>query len=174
MVATFQSTVPFKQGSGVIGEVILSDPHRANPAILVSTSAANNVIGRAFRHVTGSDLNVTADAAGVFAGILINPKTYATSGPSSGTLDPVTALPNNTSAELLTMGTIIVDLSQDSPTTPRRDIGDNVWYQNTTGILVGVNAATAAVTGYTQVPNARIIRNGVDASPGLAIIQLTN
>lgn len=72
------------------------------------------------------------------------------------------------------MGTIIVDLSQDSPTDPRRNIGDNVWYQDTTGILVGVEAATTTVAGYTQVPNAKITKRNVDDDPGLAIITLTN
>lgn len=174
MVATFQSTVRIDQTTGIVGEIILSGPHRAKPAILSSTSAANNVIGRAFRHVGTDDLDVTADAAGVFAGILVNPKVYATSGPSTGTLDPTLTLPNQTNVELLDMGFILVDLSQDSPTDPRRNIGDNVWYQDTTGILVGVQSTTTTVTGYTQVPNATIRRNNVDGDPGLAIIRLTN
>ena len=176
MSANFQSTVRIDQATGVVGEIILDGPKRAAPAILNSTSAANNVIGRAFRHVAGNDLEVSADVAAgaVFAGILVNPKHYATSGPSSGTLDPTLVLPDNTNVEVLSMGIIIVDLSQDAPTTPRRNIGDNVWFQTTTGILVGVNATTTTVTGYEQVPNATIIRNNVDSDPGLAIIQLTN
>ena len=174
MVATFQSTVRIDQTTGIIGEIIFSGPQRAQTGILSSTSAANNVIGRAFRHVGTSDTDVSADAAGVFAGILVNPKVYATSGPSTGTLDPTLLLPNETQAEFLTMGTIIVDLSQDSPTDPRRNIGDNVWYQNTTGILVGVESGTTTVAGYTQVPNAVITNQNVDGDPGLAIITLTN
>ena len=170
----FQSTVRIDQTTGIVGEIILSGPHRAQPGILSSTAAANNVIGRAFRHVAASDTDVTADAAGVFAGILVNPKVYATSGTTAGTLQPTLTLPNETQAEFLYMGIIVVDLSQDSPTDPRRNIGDNVWYQDTTGILVGVQSTTTTVTGYTQVPNATIIRNNVDADPGLAIIQLTN
>ena len=174
MVATFQSTVQQFQPSGIVGEIILSGPRRASPQILASTSAANNVIGRAFRHVGTNDLNVTADATGVFAGILVHPKSYATSGPATGTLDPTLALPNNTIVEVLSMGIIIVDLSQDSPTAPRRNIGDNVWFEDATGVLVGVNSATTTVASYTQVPNATIVRNNVDGDPGLAIIQLTN
>ena len=171
----FQSTVRIDQTTGIVGEVILSGPQRAQPGILSSTAAANNVIGRAFRHVAASDTDVTADAAGVFAGILVNPKVYATSGTAAGgTLAPTLTLPNETQVELLYMGMIVVDLSQDSPVTPRRNIGDNVWYEDATGILVGVESGTTVVANYTQVPNATIIRQNVDADPGLAIIQLTN
>lgn len=169
MAANFQSTVRIDQATGVVGEIILEGPRRAQPAILNSTSAANNVVGRAFNFLnTTADQEVTSDAAGtgVFAGILVNPKVYATSGPSTGTLDPTLTLRNNEQVELLTMGMIIVDLSNDSPTDPRRNIGDNVWRQDTTGILVGVNASTTTVAGYTQVPNAIIIRNNVDGDPG--------
>ena len=174
MVATFQSTVRIDQPTGVIGEIIFSGPMRAQTGILSSTSAANNVIGRAFRHIAGNDTDFTADAAGVFAGILVNPKVYATSGPTTGTLDPTLLLSNETQAEFLTMGTIIVDLSQDAPSDGRRNIGDEIWYQDTTGILVGVEAGTATVAGYTQVPNAVITNRNVDSDPGLAIITLTN
>lgn len=170
----FQTEVRIDQTTGIVGEIIYSGPTRAQPGILASTTAANNVIGRAFRHVAGSDTDVTADGAGVFAGILANPKVYATSGPASGTLDPTLTLPNETQVELLYMGIIIVDLSQDSPTNPSRAIGANIWFEDATGILVGATPATATITGYTQVPNATVVRQNVDASPGLAIIQLTN
>lgn len=76
MVATFQQTVRIDQTTGIVGEIIFSGPQRAQTGILSSTSAANNVIGRAFRHIAGNDTDVTADAAGVFAGILVNPKVY--------------------------------------------------------------------------------------------------
>lgn len=175
MVATFQSSVRINQTTGVVGEIILSGPSRARPAILNSTSAANNVVGRAFRFVnTTSDSDVTADAdlATTFAGILVNPKVYATSGPTTGTLDPTLTLPNETEAELLTMGIIIVDLSQDAPANSSRNIGADIYYERATGILVGASGSPGAA--YTQVPNAKISRNNVDGDPGLAIITLTN
>jgi hypothetical protein len=170
----FQSTVNFNQASGVIGEIMRAGPKRVKPGILASTSAANNVIGRAFRHVATEDLDVTADAAGAFAGILCFPKEYALHGTTSGPLEPTLVLPNGMCVELLSMGTILVDLSQDAPATSSRAIGADIWYQNTTGILVGVVAGTSSVTGYTQVPNAKITYNNIDSDPGLAIITLTN
>lgn len=171
---TFQTIVRIDQTTGIVGEIILSGPTRAQPLILNSTSPVNNVIGRAFNHIANSDTDVAADEPGVFAGILVNPKVYATSGPASGTLDPTLTLPNETQAEFLYMGLIVVDLSQVSPVTPSLEIGANIWAENSTGILVGVEPATPTVADYTQVPNTVIRRNNVTADPGLAIIELTN
>lgn len=170
----FQSTIRFDQTSGIVGEIIKDGPHRAKPVILSSTSAANNVVGRAFRHVSGQDLDVSADAAGVFAGILIHPKAYATSGPSTGALDPTLTLPNEISVEVLDMGFILVDLSLTAPANPSRAIGADIWYRDADGVLVGSTGAGPGA-GYTQVPNATIVdRNLADGDPGLAIIKLTN
>ena len=98
----FQSTVRIDQTTGIVGDIIIDGPMIGVPAILNSTSAANNVIGRAFRHIDSSDLEVSADAAtGVFAGILANSKVYATSGTAAGgTLAPTLVLPNNSEVEL--------------------------------------------------------------------------
>ena len=45
---TFQATVYDNIGFGVVGELFLDGPLRAQPGRLDSASAANNVIGRAF------------------------------------------------------------------------------------------------------------------------------
>lgn len=159
----FQSTVSLDQANGVIGDIVIDGPQRGQPGILSSTSAANNVIGRAFRHVAGSDTDVTADGAGAFAGILANSKVYATSGTTSGTLEPTLALPNETIGELVTMTSgIIVTLSTDAA------IGENVYYANATGILA---AGTSAPANHTQIPGARVVRRNTP-SAGLAIIEL--
>ncbi len=175
MVATFQSTVRINQTTGIIGEIIRQGPTRAHPGILNSTSAANNVIGRAFNYLNSvSDSDVTADAAGVFAGILVNPKVYATAGDGVGALNPTLVLPNETEVELLTMGIIIVDLSQVSPENPSTIIGSDIWAEDATGILVGVASGLTIAADYTQVPNAVVSLRNVDLDPGLAIITLTN
>lgn len=172
---TFQSTIQDSLAAGVVGEVITSGPYRAQPGILSSTSAANNVVGRAFRHVAASDTDVSADAAGVFAGILCHPKSYALFGDASNPLNPTLTLPNELNVSLLLMGYILVDLSQDAPATGSRAIGAEIWYEDATGILVGVVPGTATVTDYTKVPNAVIVDNNLaDGTPGLAKIKLTN
>ena len=162
----FQSNVRINQTTGIVGDVVLQGPLMAQPGILASTNAANNVIGRAFRNAANSDLNVSADAAsGEFAGILANSKVYATSGTASGgTLAPTLALPNNTEVELVffTAG-ILVELSTDAA------IGENVFYATATGILAADPSETLA--DHVLIPNARVVRNNI-SSAGLAIIEL--
>lgn len=162
---SFQSTVNTTQATGVVGDILIDGPMRAQPGILASTSAANNVIGRAFRHVSGSDLNVTADGTGAFAGILGNTKVYAHGGTTSGgTLDETLVLPNNTNVELVTKTSgIVVDLSTDAA------IGENVFYNDTTGILAA--DAGTSLSGHTQIPNAKVVRRNISAA-GLAVIEL--
>ncbi len=165
----FQSQVRIDQTTGVVGDIILDGPMRAQPGILSSTSAANNVIGRAFRHIANSDTDVTADASGVFAGILANSKVYATSGTpvtgmDSGTLAPTLLVPDQTEVELVTKTSgIVVQLSTDA------SIGENVFYADATGILAA--AAGTTLANHTQIPNATVVRQNIP-SAGLAIIQL--
>jgi len=164
----FQSTIRINQTTGIVGEVILDGPMRAQPGILRSTSQANNIVGRAFTLVAGNDDVFSADqgtGVGVFSGILVNPKVYATSGTVSGTLEPTLTLPNETQAEFLTMGIIIVSVAAAAT------IGDNVYYDPDNGALSVGAAPPGAFTD--QVPNATVVRNST-TGPGLAIIQLTN
>ena len=163
----FQQTVRINQTTGVVGDIVIDGPLRGQPGILASTSAANNVIGRAFRHVASSDLNVTADAAGIFAGILANSKVYATSGTTAGgTLAPTLALPNNTEVELVTFTSgILVELSTIAT------IGQNVFYASATGILAAATGTTIA--DHVQITGATVVRNNISGSGRLAIIELT-
>lgn len=157
----FQSTVSLKQGFGVVGELMLDGPVRAAPYTLVSADAAYNVVGRAFT-VTSEGV-AAAGGSGVFAGILVNPKHYASFGTSAGTLAPSLTLANNALGECLIMGEIIVALPGAAA------IGDAVKYNTTTGIL-GTGAPGA---GEAAVPNAVVSRFTV-AGAGLAVIKLTN
>ena len=162
----FQSTVRINQTSGIVGDIVLDGPLIGGPGILNSTSAANNVIGRAFRHLANQDLEVTADGAGAFAGILVNSKHYATSGTTAGgTLAPTLILPNNMEVELVTATAgVLVDLSTDA------SIGENVFYADATGILAA--AAGTTLSNHTLIDGARVVRNNISAA-GLAIVELT-
>ena len=102
----FQSSVNTDLGFGVIGEQFLAGDVRATPATIVSGSAANNVVGRAFTVSNGGDssgdcITAAAGGTGIFAGILANPKSYASVGTTAGTLVPTLALPNYTNGELV-------------------------------------------------------------------------
>lgn len=163
----FQSNVRIDQTTGIVGEIIYDGPVRAQPGILRTTVETNNVIGRAFTYLdtTANDTVVQAGGSGTapstFAGILVNPKVYATSGPTTGTLDPTLQLPNETEVELLSMGIIVVNMLTAA------QIGADVYW------VPGSGELTTTAGGNVQVPNATVVRQTTTA-PGLAIIQLTN
>ena len=165
----FQTEVRIDQTTGIVGDIVLDGPLRGQPGILNSTSAANNVIGRAFRHIAGQDLMVSADVAtgSVFAGILANSKRYATSGTAAGgTLAPTLMLPNNANVTLVTMTSgILVMLATTA------NIGDNVFFATATGILSAASGTTLADNEI--IPNATIVRNNITGSGRLAIVELT-
>ena len=163
---TFQSTVRQDQTTGIVGEVLFDGPTRAKPINVNSSGATPNTIGKAFTYVTGQDEEAAAGSAGggAFAGILVNPKVYASQGTVSGSLEPTLDLPDNTNAELLTMGSIVVNLT----VVGTGAIGEGIFYVDATGEL---GSGTAAA-GQTQLTNAKIDRRNV-SGPGLAIITLT-
>jgi hypothetical protein len=144
-----QSTVNNQRALGVPGEILFIGPTRAQAAILDSASAAYNIIGATAFTQKGpaSDLvpnePITAEAGGtgIFAGILANPKTYASFGTANGgPLAPTMTLPNAWNAELLFMGEMII-------TVPAAcNAGDLVLFDNTTGALA-TQAPSSAFTG---------------------------
>jgi len=146
---TFQTTFRANMTSGVPGEVFSDSPRRAIDALLNSASAAYNIIGAtAFTYLsevaaTGGGIplaSVAAGGTGAFAGILANPKAYFSTGTSGGgTLAPTLTLPNNINAELVQMGAMFVTL------TAAANVGDLVYYDNTTGAL-GTTPAIASFT----------------------------
>jgi hypothetical protein len=146
--ASFQSTVPVTLGFGVIGEMILKTPHRANPGTLDSTGGT---IGNFFTKTnqTGIYTQGGTIAAGVVAGgFLVNPKVYASVGATSGTLDPTLTLPGNSQGEFLVEGDIVVAV------TGAANIGDQVQYNESTGVLSAVAPGGSATTGNALIPGA--------------------
>lgn len=156
----FQTSVSRNQGFGVVGEIFSNGPTRVKSYIL-NSGAVPNTVGYAFTMV--SEGQAKCGGAGVFAGILINPKAHALYGTSAGTLAPTLVIPEDAQGELLTMGEVIVSL------TTAANIGDGVYYVDATGAL----GAGTATTGQTQIPNAKVTRYTLSAA-GLATIELTN
>lgn len=159
---TFQTTVKKDQAFGVVGELFLDGPLRAQPLILESVDAAYNVIGRAFTLVDGSDTKAQAGGTGVFAGILANPKVYASYGTQAGgPLAPTLTLANEVVAEFVQMGQMIVALPAAA------NIGDLVTYNTTTGLL-GSIAQNASYTGVIAVTTGVMTVTGLGAGEYLA------
>lgn len=160
----FQSTIALAQGFGVIGEIVFDGPTRATPGVIKHATAANIVVGRAFCIDTSDGTYYPGGDAGVFGGILANPKAQSSLGTSAGgSLAPTLVVPTGTVGEFVTMGEICVALANAAT------IGDGVFYDDTTGAL----SAGTASTGQTQVPNAKVVRY-TNAAAGLAVISLTN
>lgn len=163
-------------GFGVVGELYLEGPLRAQPAVLNSGTPANNVIGRAFTIIddatasfdTAADpqpLEVGAGGTTVFAGILANPKTQVSLGTAAdGTLASTLTLPNGRIVELVqeTAGLIV--------TLPAAfAIGDWIWFNQATGVLVSTAPNASAPASSTRVPNGVVVRFE-SAAAGLAVI----
>jgi hypothetical protein len=158
--ATFQSTVNVELGFGVVGELFDNSPRRVQPAKIVSGSAANNVIGRAFTVTTAdpadgsSSLIAAAGGTGVFAGILCNPKAYALYGDGVSTINPSLTLPNNIVAEFLTEGNLIIQVPAAC------SIGNQVTYNTSTGALATLASAAFTASQATTVLTVSAITSG--------------
>lgn len=137
----FQSSVAQTQGFGVVGEIFTSSPTRAKSFIL-NSGAVPNKIGYAYTMV--SEGQAKCGGAGVFAGILINPKGYALQGAAAGTLAPTLTVPEDSQGELLSMGEVIVYLNTAAA------IGDKVTYATATGALSTL-ARQVQVTGAISI-----------------------
>lgn len=178
----FQSTINANIGFGVVGELFLEGPLRAQPGILNSATPANNVIGRAMYNLAdaSASFETTADpkplsvgagnVAGtqVFAGILANPKVYPNYGVTGNSLGPNLTVPNGTVVELVQESAgIIIQV----PTTVA--IGDWVYATNATGVLTTTAPNAAAPANSTRIPGGVIVRYE-SAAAGLAVMALGN
>lgn len=155
----FQSAIRRFNGYGVPGEIPFDGPTpRIQTLPTGSTSAANNVFGRAFRNLAVSGGPASADlAAGgdVFAGVLCNPKEHASYGTiNGGPLAPTLVLPNGVNAGFIVTGTVILITDALQAASPK--IGDDLHYQITTGIIVTVAAGATPAGGYAKVPTGSV------------------
>jgi len=159
---SFQSTVRTVQGSGVIGELANDGPVRATSYTLVS-GATDNVVGNAF--TVSSEGVAEAGGTGTFAGILANPKVYASQGTASNTLGATLVLDDYAIGELVTMGTMYVELDSAA------SIGDTVVYDVDDGSLDVISAGASLPSGF-EYAFAKVTGLTV-SSPGIAEITIT-
>lgn len=163
---TFQSAVNVTLGFGVIGELIVDGPQRAEPLILDSTGGT---IGNFFTKSNSTGVATQGGTIGagiVLAGFLVNPKEFASFGGTSP-LDPTLTLAGNKQGVFLTMGTIVVSV------TGAANIGDLVQYNTTTGALSCVAPSASATVGNALIPNCVVYRYPTSAT-GLIAVRITN
>ena len=117
---------------------------------------------------TSGTVTVAAQGPGiVFAGILVNPKVYASIGTTAGTLTPTLTLPDNAQGEFCTMGTVVVQMAGPA------NVGDLVQFATATGALSAVAPGSSATGGNVLIPNCVVWRFPTVAN-GLCAIRLTN
>lgn len=163
----FQATIRYDYAFGVPGEIRKDGPTRVNPGFIVSADATQNVIGRAF---TKSASGIySAGGTGVFGGILVNPKAYASAGASGSPLAPTLTLPNNTEGQFMGMGYVVAVLTNAAAL-----VGDVVIFNQATGALTSQPAATAVPAGSTLVPNTTVSEFPQPTAGGLVLLKMTN
>ena len=166
--AAFQSTVNVNLGFGIPGELIVDGPQRVDSLTL---DANGGTIGLAFTKSNTTNVAThggTVTSGVVFAGILVNPKVYASYGAVGGApLDPTLFLPANSQGEFLTMGTIVVTI------VGACNIGDLVQYNTTTGVLSTVAPGASATAGNALIPNC-VVWNFPQSATGLTAIRITD
>lgn len=150
--------------SGIPGEISFDAPYTGIAAVVNSTNAANNVFGRAFTYNDQSVETIQAGGDGVFAGILVNPKTHAI-GVIDGTA--VDTIPNGYQAEVMHEGECYVSLIDETPPA----IGAPIFFVNATG---AIGSGTAGA-GQTQIVGGKVFRHiPSTALPMLATIRIKN
>lgn len=117
MAGTFQQSINYDYGFGVVGEIMRDGPLRAHQGYLNSGSAANNVFGRVFT-LNGDGKTVGAGGTGAIWGILANPKQHVSLGTTAGPLAPAFVLPNNVTADFAEFAKIVVALAGTHAAVP--------------------------------------------------------
>lgn len=179
-MSAFQSTIALQQAFGVIGEKAFDGPSRSRPGLLASVDPTLNIVGRAAAIKAGATggfpvagdngvnpktMNVGVGDAGVFGGIIVNPKNYPSLGTQAGgALAPTFVLPNATVVELAYEGDYVVALGAAS------NPGDVVYYTIATGVLVTA-APGAAIPGGAAGPIG-FVERFVNAAASLAVVHL--
>lgn len=147
-----QTSVTTKLANGVVGEIFDNTPYIVDSYIL---DGATNV-GTAMT-VSEEGVVVKGTDAGVFGGILCNPKQYVTQ--SLGASNEVA---DGTQVSVIKKGRVWVDLGGVA------SIGAGVYYVDGTGVL----GAGTATTGQTQIVGAEVVLYDA-TSNGLVVIELS-
>lgn len=165
----FQSTINIQTSLGVPGELFDDGPSRAQPYQIESASAAYNIVGATACTITSQGV-AQAGLGGTqgFAGILANPKVYASYGTiAGGPLAPTLVLSNNVEVECVSMGQLVA-LLDNIP-----NVGDLVTANPTTGELSSIppttNFTAAIAPGGTST--ADVMTVSAVASGNLAVGQ---
>lgn len=132
--------------TGLPGEFYSNLHQRTVGKIINSATESLNVIGVAVKQKTATiDDEVAVDGTGALAGLLGTPKVVYRE-----TLDPVAFVSNGQQVEVLKAGYVVVNLPAAA------NIGDWVYYNDTTGVLETQAPNAAPTAGYSRLPGGTV------------------
>jgi hypothetical protein len=149
--------------TGIPGEFYTNLHQRTVGKIINSTTESLNVIGVAVKQKTSSvDDEVAVDGTGALAGLLGMPKVVY-----RNTLDPVTFVSNGQQVEVLKAGYVVVNLPAAA------NIGDWVYYSDTTGVLETQAPGAVPSSGHSRLPGGTVqIKTVTEAGVGIIYFDL--
>lgn len=168
-MSQFQQTINTRPAIGVPGEGFFTGPTISNTYTL-NSSGIPNVVGATVYTVL-SDFVATAGGTGIIAGILANPKVYATAGGPLGALSPTMTLPDEIQAEIIRehAGLVVTVVPPVAAVAP----GGDVYYLTATGAISIVPFGAAAPANSTKLVGAQTVRFTVAAGANLAIVRIS-
>ena len=149
--------------TGIPGEFYSNLHQRSEGKIINSDTESLNVIGVAVKQKSASvDDLVAVDGAGGLAGLLGTPKVVYRE-----TLDSVAFVSNGQQVEVLKGGYVIVNLPGAA------NIGDWVYYSDTTGVLETKAPNAAPTAGHSRLPGGTVqIKTVTGAGVGIIYFDL--
>ena len=145
-----QTSVNTKMANGVVGEIFDNTPLVVDSYLL----DGNGTVGYALT-VSGAG-TVEIGGSGAFAGILCNPKQYATD-----TLADTNTVLDGAQVSVMKKGRVWVDLGGTA------SVGSGVYFVDATGAL----GAGTATTGQTQIAGAEVVLYDA-TSNGLCVVEI--
>ena len=155
--------------AGVTGNSVLIAKSGTNLAVSaanltggVDAYANSATVGNAFSY-DGSDKGLAVQGGtGVFAGILVNPKSQTHTG-----LDATLVVENGKTGELATLGHIVIKPANSAV------VGYSAYRDDSTG-AISAYSGTGSQSGKTLIPNSMFVFVDSTSPNGLAVLSITN
>lgn len=150
-----------QDGNSIVTTETGSSSSFATATLTGGTEEASAKIARAFTY-TDTEGKTVIGGSGVFAGIAVNPKEYAT----YHNFDASLVLPNGVSGQLCTFGHLNIRVSDDV------SVGQAAFYNINDGSIKG-GTSGSSIDGYVEIKNSKFV--DFDATSGkIAHLELGN
>lgn len=155
---SLQTTVNTKLGFGIVGSFYDDSPRRVSPKVISGTSAGS--IACAYTIDATDPSKCVLGGSGVFGGIAVNSKEYATAGLSASLDFKVGQI-----AELCTMGHIILKIAGTV------SVGDAAYFDTTTGAISAAESGET-ISGKTEIAGSKFIEVSASSTEPVCVLQL--